>query len=224
MKCIKCDYDGEFIGKSLKCPHCMAVNVEVAPREHFRVCYCCFRVDKVSCLSKSRAKYCRSCSSRIRNTKDIKDLKRYRYNCEKCKKERVLKAPSTAKLCSTCAFEDSKNKSSYKRTCVTCKTTETVRTYPASKNPLCTKCQKDKRNAARYRGNGTGKKVKKTYTPVGTDGAKRNKVTVKFQVVDVNTMEAPVKKRDKKELPQLDRATELSMQHDWLRNNSVKVG
>jgi len=224
MECLKCGFAGGFIGNSMVCTHCMTPNAISVFKEHFRICYCCFKVDKVSTKEKGRAVYCRSCSSRIRNTKAIKDLVRYKYSCDGCGKERVLKTPSTAKLCRTCAFEDSKNKTKHKRTCETCGTTEEVRTLPASKNPLCTKCQKDKRNAERYRGNGTGKKAKKIYTQVGTDGAKRNKVTVKFQVVDEKTMEAPVKKREKKEFPQLDEAVSLQMQSDWLKNNNVKVG
>ena len=227
MECLKCGFSGEFIGKSLKCPHCCNLNAISVPAEHFRICYCCFRIDKVSTKGKARAEFCRSCSSRIRNKKAIKDLVRYRYNCEGCGKERVLKAKSDAKLCKTCSFEASKKGKKYSRTCKSCNATETVRTLPASKNPLCTKCQKDKRNAERYRGTGTGKKAKKAkkvYTQIGTDGAKRNKVTVKFQVVDLDTMEAPVKKREPKEFPQLDEAVSLQMQNDWLKNNSAKVG
>lgn len=223
MECLHCNYTGEFIGKSLICPHCIKPNNIDERKEFIRICYSCFTVNKVSCLSKARAKYCRSCSSRIRNTKDVKDLVRYRYTCETCGKERVLKAKSDAKNCKACAFESTKNKNKYERTCSICQTVETVRTLKSSKKQLCNKCQKTKRNAARYRGTGENK-VKKVYSQVGTDGAKRNKVTVKLQIVDEKTMKAPVKKREPKEFPQLDRATELAMQDDWLKNNSVKVG
>ncbi|MEA1892663.1 MAG: hypothetical protein U9N33_08135 [Campylobacterota bacterium] len=68
---------------------------------------------------------------------------------------------------------------------------------------LCTK----HRNYARTI-SGDKKKRKKTYSRIGVDGAKRNKVTIakkevikpkqKFQVVDFETMEAPVKKRKEK--------------------------
>ena len=226
MECMNCNYSGEFVGNSMVCPHCLQQNAISVKREHIRICYCCFRVDKVSTAIKARAKFCRSCSSRIRMTKDVKDLVRYRSNCETCGKERVLKAPATSKVCKMCSFEASKKKREYSRTCNTCGKTETVRTIKASNNPICHECQKNKRNAARYRGDGTGKKAKKTYTPVGTDGAKRNKVTVKFQIVDEKTMEAPVKKRDKKELPQLDEDVSKRMQQEWINNpnNKIKVG
>ena len=225
MICLKCNVGDEFVGNSLICTHCLYQNNSEVQRDYVRICYGCFKIMRVSCLSKSRAVLCRSCCSKKINTKELKDLIRYKYVCKGCGTERVLKAKSTAKLCSKCCFEVSKRKRNkkYSRTCETCNAIEEVRTLSASKNPTCNKCQKKKRNLERYRGTGIKKekKSKKGYTQIGTDGAKRNKVTVKFQIVDENTMEAPIKKRKDKEFPQIDRSIELKMQSDWLKNNSV---
>ncbi len=227
MECLKCGYAGDFVGKTRVCTHCFTPNATSKYVEHFRICYSCFKVDKVSTKDKARATYCRSCSSRIRNTKDLKDLVRYKYTCEGCGEQRVLKAPTNAVLCKLCSSKLKNNAGkTFKRVCEGCGISEDVRVHPSTRKDLCVKCQKIKTNLARYRGAGTkkDKKYKKVYQQVGVDGAKRNKVTVKFQIVDENTMAAPVKKRKQKEFPLLNEDVSMKMQNEWIKNNKIKVG
>ena len=165
------------------------------------------------------------------NTKKQEDKVRYWHFCPHCPSVRLLTKRLNSQLCGKCTrimckkpksiswfdFEtmqmvnelNEREKMRYFRICSGCDDVKQVHRSNARVG-LCRECSRKSKTGMKY-------KVKKKYQPVGTDGAKRNKVTVKFQVVDLETMEAPKREYNKKEIPQSTPEADKAMIEDYLR-------
>ena len=172
--------------------------------------------------------FCPSCSS-VR----IKRAKNGSLFCIKCNKKHSYKNKDKFVFC----FKEIKMikvSPRYFAVCTDCEPEVATRQVANKQDGGYKKCRKHKVSKTRIHPAGTRKKstyVKKTkvkkekkpttYQQVGTDGAVENKVTVsfakhkqpkqKFQVVDFDTMEAPVKKRKEKEIPKSTPEQEADM-------------
>lgn len=154
----------------------------------------------------------------------------YTATCSECKETRTLKSRPKGKsdLCFGCSVKEVHKKNmkkteDLKRYWYFCPTCPSVRGVVSKrKSPYCRECIEAGKKASHLRKK-KRKSVKiKSYTSVGTDGAKRNKVTVKFQVVDEKTMEAPVKKKKDVEYPQSTPKEEADMIAKFLSKSNKK--
>ena len=185
--------------------------------------------DEKSYTFPTKATRCWSCSNKTRKEESVTGCTRV---CIDCKKTSLLKTPSAVAKAPRCMSCSSKHRAKttpmptkgvrkhvegevrHFRLCPDCGGCIQVgqKTYAGYK--LCRPClNKSKREKTKA----NPKKYKSRYVPVGTDGAKRNKVTVKFQIVDPETMEAPVKKRKKDEYPQSTPEQEAEMIATFLK-------
>jgi len=162
----------------------------------------------------TKADRCKECSNaknmyETSQKNRVEEYKTYTHVCSECGKIRQSPAKKRkTTLCGDCSRKSTgksnrgKDKMRYFRICPTCPEDSNTSQVTAKINSgmkQCKKClNKDKREATIANPKKYSSKHKK-YTKVGTDGAKRNKVTVKFQVVDLETMEAPVRAYAKKE-------------------------
>lgn len=174
----------------------------------------------------------------------------YDYTCVDCKQpKRVTYKPKPKQLCHSCSAKlmatkmqdkNTKPKGTHKRYWYFCPSCPSVRESVAKKKtPYCGDCSRKGKKSVRLcrshskTGNNGGRKLgsknkkpaqgrKKTYIPVGIDGLQKVKIP-KYQIVDLNTMEAPVNKREPKEYPQLDQVRSLNMQEEFLKRMENNV-
>lgn len=243
VKCRLC-YDKQNLKERTRvCIDCGDVKVCATKRDAkaLRCMSCASKVDMATRPKKPKVQYVRYCV-------DCGDIETYRYRnkakkCDACSRKRqelpqgyydmnemryVVKVPPIRHF----------------RICPECEKAVQVKTKAQSGIVRCRDCyvksvKKEKREKPKkVKTPATKKKVvtkakpavkkpkkKKNYKPVGTDGAKRNKVTVKFQTVDLDTFEeidGSKRKRKEKEIPQTPRGRELQMQEEWLKKNKVK--
>jgi len=157
---------------------------------------------------------------------------RYWYFCPHCPSVRESTVRLKTSLCGSCSrarkgLRSGKNHYSYGQPRVENKFYRTCPKCPEETATIEVACKKNSgtKPCRKHRGNNVAKptktkKGKKVYTPVGFDG--RQKVKVKFQIVDEKTMEPPIKKREPKTLVQLDQTDSLRMQEEFLRKKNAR--
>jgi len=188
-------------------------------KTYVRICADCGNSKEITYKPKKDTK-CMSCACRgqTHKKKSKEDLVRYTYVCSECGDTRVLKAKRKTTLCGACnsrlrgeANGKIKDKPIFRffRVCPLCPEDDNTVRVKTAKNGGVKPCKKHSR------------KPKKTYQKIGVDGAKRNKVTVKFQV-DETTMEAPIKRRKPKALPK-QQITDEEMMAKFLETNKVTI-
>ena len=185
---------------------CMPRTLKHKPRVYPKLC--------VPCNLKDRADHLHKC-----NIKSDSEKIRYWYFCPSCPSIRESIDKRKTPFCSKCVHKGRQVK--YASICPDCPPEDNFKWVTQKKKCgilQCLSCS-NKSSVPEVFVKPIKKKRKKTYSRVGVDGAKRNKVTVQFQIVDEHTMEVP-----KKEvvIPATPRELELKMQEDWLKNNSVE--
>jgi len=183
------------------CHKCKNLNAKL---KYYYFCPYCPSV-RASRVSNRKTSMCIDCSKK----KEDKNRDDYEFCFEEM---RIIKVRYFA-ICTDCESEVAtrevvnKQDSGYKK-CRKHKVSK-PRKYPIGSKRKSTYVKKDKKP--------------KTYEQVGTDGAIENKVTVSFakqklQVVDLDTMEAPVKKRKEKEIPKSTPEQEADMMAEFFKN------
>ncbi len=198
--------------------------------KYLRVCCDCGDSKEVSYRPKKDTR-CSSCSAKFKiaknghwNIKAEETKIRYKHTCPDCGDVRYKPTQHKTELCSKCSSRKNgkanykEDKMRYFRICSECGDAKQVASQINGGIKLCKQCSNEKRKAESAKK--PPKKRKNTYKPVGYDG--RQKVKVKFQIVDEATMEAPVKKRKAKDIPQLTVEQDDAMTRAWLENNKVK--
>jgi len=203
------------------CRRCSYKNKKGRPRQaaklYTRTCIDCGDIKTSVFKRDAKALRCLKCSIKHNGIerkgstrKHYKDLVRYWYFCPTCPSIREVTIKRKTNYCSKC---------SNKRSNIQIKEDNNTLQVTSELNNRIKSCREHTRKPKVYK-----KKVNKNkYQQIGTDGAKHNKVTVKFQVVDLDTMEAPIKKRKQKEIPQCSKEKEQSMINKWLSKNKVTV-
>ena len=198
--------------------------------------------DEKQYKSPTIATRCFACASKTRKEESLVGVKR---TCIDCEKVDMLKTPSAvvkAPRCGSCAAKEraknipmpskkrkpiiSEDGMRYFRICPECpedNNTIEVSTEANSGVKRCLKCSMKHRKP---RVRKSRAKTKKKYTPIGVDGLQKvniRKPKVQYQVVDLETMEAPVKKREPKEYVNSTPDQDAEMIAEFLKRREQNV-
>jgi len=174
------------------------------------------------CRGKNQAEEMRG-----KNTKGKEDLVRYDNFCPDCFRSWVTIAKRQTPYCGDCNririgkankktkfFKDGTPKPRHFRICPDCPEESNTVEVASKENSGVKHCRHHRVIVK------TKDKKPKDYKPIGTDGAKRNKVTVQFQVIDPETMEPPKPKKKKVEYPVSTPEQDKAMIDNFIRKQN----
>lgn len=233
------------VRKYADCKDCSIKLKKENAKTYFRVCDMCG--DKKQYHYPPSTTRCLSCANKTRKEESDYKCKRVCIDCDKVDYLKTPHAVAKSTRCMSCASKHrikttpmpkrvAKEKENdvgvppirHFRVCPECGDCKQVALSGAGIK-LCRKCSNIevvKTRKPKAKKVATKKKRKKTYTPIGVDGQQKvniRKPKVKFQVVDMDTMEAPVKKREKEEYPKSTPEQDAEMIAQFLKRRESNV-